>query len=146
MQEIALIEHESGRRAVYIERDVIVGEKAAADRHREPRPAFLPGAHATLDRLADSHDVVIVSAQTLPSAPGAVPFAVLAQLPVEHPAGSWLLTADPAVCAGARPAGLRTMLVGPRRPPDRRPTARCDEEARDLAAAVMAILVRDTLA
>jgi hypothetical protein len=56
-----------------------------------------------------------------------------------------LLTIDPSVCSGERPAGVRTILVGPRRPPDRRPTARCDVEARDLSAAVMEILVRDTL-
>ena len=124
---------------------MIVGAEAADDRRLEPRPAFLSGARAALERLADSHDVVIVSAEPLPSGAADVPFATVAHLPAEHPAGSWLLTADPAVCAGERPAGLRSMLVGPRRLPDRRPTARCDEEARDLAAAVLEILVRDTI-
>ena len=124
---------------------MVVGAEAVDDRRQEGRPAFVSGAIATLERLVESHDVVIVSAEPLPSEPGLASFAVLEHLPAEHPASSWLLTADPAVCAGERPPGLRTMLVGPRRPPDRRPTARCDEEARDLSAAVMGILIRDTI-
>lgn len=123
-----------------------MGAEAAADPRRDPRPALLSGVHATLERLADTHDVVIVSAEPLSPETAGPGLLVVAQLPAEHPAGSWLLTSDPAVCAGDRPPGLRTLLVGPRRPPDRRPTAHCDEEARDLAAAVMEILVRDTLA
>ena len=104
-------------------------------------------ALSTLGLLADTHDVVVLSAgRPAGRRRSRERFVTTAELPPEPAAGAWLLTVDPSVCSGERPAGVRTILVGPRRPPDRRPTARCDVEARDLSAAVMEILVRDTLA
>jgi hypothetical protein len=58
--------------------------------------------------------------------------------------GSWLVTADPRQCQ-RRPAGVRTILVGPRRPPGPRPTAHCDVEARDLVAAAIEIITREAM-
>jgi hypothetical protein len=58
--------------------------------------------------------------------------------------GSWLITADPRHCE-RRLAGVRTILVGPRRPPGPRPTAHCDAAARDLTAAAIEILTREAM-
>jgi hypothetical protein len=95
--------------------------------------------------LSESHRVIVVTESPLPGGEVASDLEIAAGHPSPFPAGSWLITADPSVCAGERPAGVRTILVGPRRPPARRPTAHCDIEARDLPAAVMEILVRDTM-
>ncbi len=62
-----------------------------------------------------------------------------------HDHATWVVTADPAWCERERPGGVRTILVGPRRPPGRRPTAHCDIEARDLSAAVIEILAREAM-
>ena len=115
------------------------------ERGRERPESLAPDALATLALLADTHDVVVLTSEALPPAAGEPELRTIAVLPGEHVPGSWLLTADPGICSGERPSGVQTILVGPRRPPDRRPTARCDVEARDLSAAVMEILVRDTL-
>jgi hypothetical protein len=64
--------------------------------------------------------------------------------PSERSGGGWLVTADPRRCERRLP-GLRTILVGPRRPPGPRPTAHCDVQARDLAAAVIEILAREAM-
>ena len=68
----------------------------------------------------------------------------LDSLPAEPERGSWFVTAEPARCA-ERPAGVRTLLIGPRagRSPVQGP--RCDTEARDLAAAVLEILAHDAM-
>jgi hypothetical protein len=68
----------------------------------------------------------------------------LDSLPAEPQRGSWFVTAEPARCAD-RPAGVRTLLIGPRtgRSPVLGP--RCDTEARDLAAAVLEILAHDAM-
>jgi hypothetical protein len=124
---------------------VIVVADPTAERRRERVEALVPDALSTLALLADTHEVVVLSEAALPGVDGGDTLPTTAALPSKHTDGAWLLTADPAMCSGERPAGVRTILVGPRRPPDRRPTARCDLEARDLSAAVMEILVRDTL-
>jgi hypothetical protein len=130
---------------VYVERDLIVTADPGVERRRERVESLLPDALSTLALLADTHDLVVLTADPLPDVEGAAGLVTTSSLPTEHPDGAWLLTVDPAVCSGERPPGVRTILVGPRRPPDRRPTARCDLEARDLSAAVMEILVRDTM-
>jgi hypothetical protein len=65
-------------------------------------------------------------------------------LPDDPGRGSWFVTAEPARCA-ERPAGVRTLLIGPRagRSPIHGP--RCDTAARDLAAAVLEILAHDAM-
>ena len=72
------------------------------------------------------------------------PVAVEPRLPEPVPSGTWLVTGDPERCQH-RPAGVRTLLVGPRRPPTKRPTAHCDAEARDLATAVLQILADEAM-
>lgn len=124
---------------------MIVVPEPAAERRRDRAESLVSDAISSLGLLGDTHDVVVVTTAVLPDVDGAADLVTTAELPPEPAAGAWLLTIDPSVCSGERPAGVRTILVGPRRPPDRRPTARCDVEARDLSAAVMEILVRDTL-
>ena len=65
-------------------------------------------------------------------------------VPAQPKAGSWYVTADPAICAD-RPNGVRTLLIGPRVAPGPRLAPRCDAETRDLASAVLEILSRDAM-
>jgi hypothetical protein len=85
-----------------------------------------PGAAAALDRLRRAGHTIVGGAD----APSAAP--------------AWHLTASPEACIG-RSAGLTTILVGPRRPPERGPARRCDLEARDVAAAALEILTREAM-
>ena len=85
-----------------------------------------PGAAAALDRLRRAGHTVVGR----PDAPPAAP--------------AWHLTASPEACIG-RSAGVMTILVGPRRRPERGPARRCDLEARDLAAAALEILTREAM-
>jgi hypothetical protein len=86
----------------------------------------------------------------LTGTPGAGAVAGLAdiprldRIPARPAAGSWFVTADPARCR-ERIAGVRTLLIGPRVPRTQAPGPRCDVEARDLAAAVLAILAHDAM-
>jgi hypothetical protein len=119
------------------------------------RSASTPGRHA-LEAVAtlreSGHEVAIILGPAGPGAHGgATPRAWLVGMeqategPGVPSAGSWLVTADPRRCEH-RPPGVRTILVGPRRPPGPRPTAHCDVLARDLSAAVMEILTREAMA
>ena len=92
-----------------------------------------PGADAVLARLDGAGlEVVVVDGDTAASAVAG--------------AGSsgWLITDDPRTC-GRRSPTVRTILVGPRRPPSRGPVVRCDLEARDLSAAVLEILTHEAM-
>ncbi|HEX8939856.1 MAG TPA: hypothetical protein VF763_06795 [Candidatus Limnocylindrales bacterium] len=113
---------------------------------------LLPGALEALDRLRDErYELVILSPEPLPLlAPlgDAIryepePSAVRARRGAA--ARSWLIAADEGWSERARPAGLRTIRVGPRPTDPHRPTARFDVDARDLNAAVMEILTADTM-
>jgi len=92
-----------------------------------------PGAGALLARLGEAGlEVVVVDGDTAAAA-------------VETTSGSgWLITDDPRAC-GRRSPTVRTILVGPRRPPARGPLVRCDLEARDLSAAVLEILAHEAM-
>jgi hypothetical protein len=69
----------------------------------------------------------------------------IAGIPEQPPGlGGWLITADPRHCE-RRLVGVRTILVGPRRPPGPRPTAHCDVQARDLGAAAIEVLTREAM-
>jgi hypothetical protein len=57
---------------------------------------------------------------------------------------AWLLTPDRADCRSARRRGCRTILVGPHTITTR-PTERCDDEARDLSAAALALLATEAM-
>jgi hypothetical protein len=135
-----------GRRHVFLDGRVITVVEPSPDRRQDGRRVLAPGAADAVDLLREGHEVVVIAGEDtvdvdeLPSTPTSP------QVPDEFPAGSWYITDDETWCEGDRPAGLRSILVGPRRPPGRRPTLRCDIEARDLSAAVMEILVRETMA
>ena len=133
------------RRQVFIDADVLISEEPAPDRRHEGRRVVAAGAADALALLAEGHDVVLVAAGEI-NVSGLSELPATDIVPATSPAGSWYVTGDGAWCEGDRPSGVRSILVGPRRPPARRPTLRCDIEARDLNAAVMEILVRETMA
>jgi hypothetical protein len=106
--------------------------------------AAMPDAGEQLAHLIDTgHAVLLVDG---PDDPRAVPDGALrvAAVPDAVAEGAWRVTANPETC-GEHRVGLRTLLVGPRTAPTRRPAPRCDVEARDLAAAVLEILSRDVM-
>jgi hypothetical protein len=104
-----------------------------------------PSAVEALGHLADSYELVVLG-----DPPRGVldlfevPVRSAQDLPAGPAHGSWLITDDPTSCV-QRPPGLRTILVGPRRPASNKPTPRCDVEARDLSAAVVEILTREAM-
>ena len=107
-----------------------------------------PGAREGVTHLREAgFEAVILADEGAGSALGALvhpPVAVESRLPDRLPPGTWLVTGDPERCQH-RPAGVRTLLVGPRRPPTNRPTAHCDAEARDLGTAVLQILADEAM-
>jgi len=140
---------------VYIESSLLVlegpGPEGRMSRPDASRPA--PGALDAITNLGDAgHDVVVLlsGAGRSPGRPQSLPPG-LADLPSETDgpgvpsSGGWLVTTDLRRCEH-RPPGVRSILVGPRRPPGPRPTAHCDLEARDLGAAVLEILAREAMA
>lgn len=134
--------------AIYIHRDVLVSTPAASVRPSDAFEASLvSGAAEALDHLVDAgHELHLL---------GALPTGAVDQLPmalepaseadVDRARVAWLIVADPEECRTRRRAGLRTIYVGPRRPPQHRPTGRCDLEARDLSSAVIEILTQDAM-
>ena len=135
------------RPRVYLDRDALTVPRPTDDRHARPvRRRFVTGAAEALRHLAEGRCEIVLL--------GMAPTELLASLGVPlgfsetveaSGAETWVVTADPAWCERARPAGVRSILVGPRRPPGPRPTAHCDIEARDLAAAVIEILTHEAM-
>ena len=115
---------------------------------RDPHDVIAPGAVEGVTHLREAGLEAVILADNGSSAGlgGLVspPVAVETRLPERPPPGTWLVTGDPERCA-LRSRGVRTILVGPRRPATRRPVARCDQEARDLAAAVLQILADEAM-
>lgn len=106
----------------------------------------MPGAAHALGHLADSYELVVVGDPPLGVLDAfEVPIQSTSDLPPEPAFGSWLITDDPGSCL-ARPPGLKTILIGPRRPATNKPALRFDVEARDLNAAVVEILTREAMA
>ncbi len=106
----------------------------------------MPGAAEALGHLADSYELVVLGnppRRVLDAFE--VPIRATSDLPAEPAFGSWLITDDPSSCL-QRPPGLKTILIGPRRPVTNKPAPRCDVEARDLNAAVVEILTREAMA
>jgi hypothetical protein len=107
--------------------------------------ASAPDAADHLAHLVDAGQRVIFVGARAESVAAALPDAPrLDRLPDDRRGGSWFVTAEPARCAD-RPAGVRTLLVGPRTSRSPVPGPRCDMEARDLAAAVLEILAHDAM-
>ena len=105
----------------------------------------VPGAAEALGHLAGSYELVVLGDAPEPVLDALeVPVRAQRDMPSGPAHGSWLITDDPATCV-TRPPGLKTILVGPRRPPTNKPTLRCDVEARDLSAAVVEILTREAM-
>jgi hypothetical protein len=115
------------------------------DIYIDPSVAGMPDAADHLTHLIETgHRLILVGDYPAPVA-AALPDAVLvAEVPDRVAAGSWYVSADPAMCADRR-TGLQTLLVGPRLAPSPRPGPRCDAEARDLASTVLEILRRDVM-
>lgn len=125
------------------------------------RTRLLPGALDALQRLQDEdYEVVVLSDAPIEALGGLAakvrfdptpPDEQIGETEEPRPRGtgptprSWLISADDGWSERTRPAGLRTVRVGPRRAESHRPTARFDLEARDLHAAVLEILVQDML-
>jgi hypothetical protein len=104
-----------------------------------------PGARDQLAHLVDAGQRVIFvgeGAETVVAALAHAPS--LERLPEEPVRGSWFVTAEPARCAD-RPAGVRSLLIGPRPARAHVHGRRCDADARDLAAAVLEILAHDAM-
>jgi hypothetical protein len=106
--------------------------------------ASVPGAASHVAHLVDAgHDIAFVGASAgVAAAHPGVP--VLDRLPAEPVRGSWFVTSEPARCAD-RPAGVRTLLIGPRVDRSTLQKPRCNSEARDLGAAVLEILTHDAM-
>jgi hypothetical protein len=110
--------------------------------------AALAGAPDARDHVANLIDagqqVTFVGSGTEPDATVFPGVRTDPRPPDKPPRGSWFVTAEPARCA-ERIAGLRTLLISPRT--GRSPVAgpRCDQIARDLAAAVLDILAHDAM-
>jgi hypothetical protein len=123
----------------------VVDQPAAANAVRGQHVAA-PEAVDALNHLADGAHELVLLGRARPRGLDALPIEVRTEprLPDEPPPGSWLITDDPDGCE-TRPRGLRTILIGPKRPPSHRPTVRCDLEARDLSAAVIEILAREAM-
>jgi hypothetical protein len=132
---------------IYLDRGAIV--LAQPDEHRRRPPALVPvpGVTEQVGYLRESRMDVCVIAQELPAElAAALPgLDTVSGLPDDPPPDSWLVTTDPAWCERPRPAGLRTILIGPRQSPGPRRSTYCDVIARDLSAAVMEILTRQVM-
>jgi hypothetical protein len=128
----------------------------AADRS-PAAPIPLPGALEALARLCEArYDVVVLASAPPPGfdrLTGRItydPHPLGGPAPSERPQPAdegrpWLIASDRGWSELERPRGIRTIRVGPRLPPGRRTGTRFDLEARDLPAAVLEILVRDTM-
>jgi hypothetical protein len=104
-----------------------------------------PDATDHLGHLIEAGQRVILVGVAAETALAKLPMAVrLDQLPSDPARGSWFVTAEPARCAD-RPAGVRTVLIGPRSRGSGVRGPRCDTVARDLAAAVLEILAHDAM-
>ena len=136
----------AAQKRVFIDSDVLTALEPAPDRRHDARRVIGSGVADAVRLLRESHDVVVITSRPLADIAELRTLPTAVTIPDGFPAGSWYITSDESWCEGERPAGLRSILVGPRRPPARRPTLRCDFEARDMAAAVMEILVRETMA
>jgi hypothetical protein len=109
----------------------------------DPIAASMPDAADHLRHLVDTGHRVHVLGEP-PAALADLPITAADTVAGTPSAATWLVTADPELCAERRPS-VTTILVGPRVAPSPRPAPRCDVEARDLASAVLEILSREAM-
>ena len=109
--------------------------------------AVMAGSDAS-DHLANLVDagqrVILVGGGPISLSPPLAGLERLERVPEAPARGSWFVTDEPARCA-QRTAGVRTLLIGPRTDRSLIHGPRCDTEARDLGAAVLAILAHDAM-
>jgi hypothetical protein len=133
---------------IYLHTGALLSSLPASDRRGGSDVSLVSGASEALRHLVDAgHELVVVG--ELPPAVRAsldLPLETAVDVGSADARGCWLIVADPEECRSRRRPGLRTMYVGPRRPPEHRPTARCDVEARDLPSAAIEILTQDAMA
>jgi hypothetical protein len=132
---------------VFFERGAILFAQPDEQRRKPPAWVPVPGVTEQIRYLAEAGiEVNVVAAEIPEELRGALPgLLTVRELPSDPPADSWLVTTDPAWCERPRPAGLHTILVGPRKTPGPRRSTYCDVVARDLSAAVMDILTRQVM-
>ena len=106
--------------------------------------ATRPDAAVHIAHLIDAGQRVVVVGPAGAGSSRLTELERLDRVPEGASRGSWFVTEEPALCA-EQPAGVRTLLIGPRvgRGPFRAP--HCDTEARDFAAAVLTILAHDAM-
>jgi hypothetical protein len=110
--------------------------------YADPSITKLPDAASRLRQLVDDGwSLVLLAPVDVDLVPDLGIATTVASLPESPERGSWLLTAEPGVCAERRP-GLRSLLVGPTAPTGGRRQPRCDAEARDLGAAIIELMTR----
>jgi hypothetical protein len=114
------------------------------DIYVDPIVAAMPDAADYLRNLVDTGHRVVILGEPPESLSDSPSIAGVDDLPDEPAPGSWLVTADPELCAARRPP-MMSVLVGPRAAPSPRPAPRCDAEARDLSSAVLEILGREAM-
>lgn len=133
---------------IFVHADTLISATPADDRRGGSDVSLVPGAAEALRHLVEAgHGIVVVGPLPDALAEGLdVPFETRGDVGGGDVRGCWLIVADPEECRSRRRPGLRTMYVGPRRPPEHRPTARCDTESRDLASAAIEILTQDAMA
>jgi len=132
---------------VFFERGAILLAQPDEQRRKPPSWVPVPGVTEQIRYLADAGiDVALVAAEIPLDLSRSLPnLTTVDELPAKPPPDSWLVTTDAAWCEKPRPAGLHTILVGPRKTPGPRRSTYCDIVARDLSAAVMDILTRQVM-
>ncbi len=131
--------------SVFVDPAAITMTRAADQRGLQDGMSVLsPGAAEALRHLIDSgYQVAMLGSVPQPIRAIGLPVTAVDDVPTPAPPSSWLVTTDLSACEGRQSSGLKTMLVGPHLPPARTIAVRCDREARDMLAAVMAILAED---
>jgi hypothetical protein len=132
---------------VFFERGAILLAQPDEQRRRPPSWIAVPGVSEQIRHLTEAGiDVTLIGPDIPDEVREVVPdLTIVDELPSGPPPDSWLVTTDPAWCERPRPAGLHTILIGPRQTPGPRRSTYCDIVARDLSAAVMDILTRQVM-
>ena len=114
------------------------------DIYIDPLVAGMPDAADHLRHLTETGHRILVLGELPPALADLPEISGAATVPDAPGPGTWLVTADPELCADRRPP-LTTILIGPRPAPSPRPAPRCDLEARDLAGAVLEVLRHEVM-
>ena len=131
---------------VYFEHGAILFAQPDDNRRRPPAMVLVPGLMDQIRYLLEARvDIRVVGGHIAGQFDALEELQIIPELPDDPPVDSWLVTSDPGWCERPRPAGLRTILIGPHKTPGPRRSTYCDVVARDLSAAVMEILTRQVM-